>query len=223
MNEATAFVENMLLKDEAEPLPQRFTNAVHNALTAQVAIELGAKGLNSTPSCHEVSFEVALWHATQELRAGTTTLALAGAADEVNPHAVAVGKRWSLPPLGEGAAVVALTATSTMKPLGYLETIRLGRGTGNIAAEVRWLAETLSVEGLELLLTNSRGLTVTAAWQRLTGKPITVESYSQSCGEHYAASALGFVTALRMLDRYHRIAVYTVGVNGVKGLCVLGR
>jgi 3-oxoacyl-(acyl-carrier-protein) synthase len=128
LNEATAFVENMILKSEAEPQPQRFTNSVHNALAAQVAIEFGLKGLNSTPTCQEVSFEAALWHAVQELRAGTATLALAGVADELNPYAVAAAKRWQLPAMSEGAVVFALaTEPLPAKPLAYLTSVRLGR------------------------------------------------------------------------------------------------
>jgi Beta-ketoacyl synthase, N-terminal domain len=128
LNEATAFVENLILKNEAEPQPQRFTNSVHNALAAQVAIEFGLKGLNSTPTCQEVSFEAALWHAVQELRTGATTLALAGVADELNPYAVAAAKRWRLPAMTEGAVVFALTTEPlSAKPLAYMTSVRLGR------------------------------------------------------------------------------------------------
>ncbi|MGA2139403.1 MAG: beta-ketoacyl-[acyl-carrier-protein] synthase family protein [Verrucomicrobiia bacterium] len=225
LNEATAFVENMILKDEVEPQPQQFTNSVHNALAAQVAIEFGLKGLNSTPTCHEISFEAALWHAAQELRAGTATLALAGAADELNRYAVAAHERWQLPGrTGEGAVVVALAATPTMeKPLGYLKSVWLGRYTGNIEAEAQWMAEALAGAELDVLVTDERGAVVAETLGRLTGRTIPVELYKQSCGEHYAASAFGFAAALRLLGKNERAAVYTVGVNGVKGLCVVER
>ncbi|HVM60831.1 MAG TPA: beta-ketoacyl-[acyl-carrier-protein] synthase family protein [Verrucomicrobiae bacterium] len=128
LNEATAFVENLLTKNEAEPLPQRFTNSVHNALAAQVAIEFGLKKLNSTATCYEASFMAALWHATQELRAGTASAALVGAADESNAYATETEKRWGLPSMAEGAAVFCLaTNPYPARPLAYLTSVRLGR------------------------------------------------------------------------------------------------
>jgi hypothetical protein len=127
-NEATAFVENLIARNEAEPLPARFTNSVHNALAAQVAIECGFKGMNSTPTCHEISFEAALWHALQELRAGTASVAVAGVADERNPYATAVLERWKLPALTEGAAVFCLANEPLpAKPLAHLVSVRLGQ------------------------------------------------------------------------------------------------
>jgi 3-oxoacyl-(acyl-carrier-protein) synthase len=41
LGDASAFAENLVVQDEASPLPLRFTNSVHNALASQIALELG--------------------------------------------------------------------------------------------------------------------------------------------------------------------------------------
>ena len=50
LNETALFLENLLINEERAPLPTRFTNSVHNACASNLAIELGLKGLNSTPT-----------------------------------------------------------------------------------------------------------------------------------------------------------------------------
>ena len=61
LDEGAIFIENLITKDEAEPMPTRFPGSVHNAPAGQVAIDLGARGLNSAPTMGEISFESALW------------------------------------------------------------------------------------------------------------------------------------------------------------------
>ena len=215
-NEATLFVENMIRKEEREPLPQCFTNAVHNALAAQVAIEFGLKGLNSTPTCREVSFFAALWHAMKELQSGAASLALAGAADEINKYALAAGQRWrQLTTPGEGAAVFALAPTAE-KPLGYLHTVRLGRGTGDAAAEARWIAESVPLAEVDLIIGDRRAVPVAAVLGR------AVETYPAAWGDHYVLPAFGFQMALERARPGRLVVVYAAGVNGVKGLCAVG-
>lgn len=241
LNEAAAFVENLWRKDEREPLPQRFTNSVHNALAGQVAIELGVRGLNSTPTCHEISFETALWHALRELAAGTANLALAGAADELNPYAVAVGRRWGLPVPGEGAAVFALTGDApSTPPLAYCDGVRTGRRTRDVAAEARWIADTVDLAKLDVLLTGANGwpsldaeyAAVAEALGRMAGRKIVVGTYKQWCGEHYSASAFGFSVAIQLVRGEVRlaeqtgdcrlVALYTLSPHAQKALCVVG-
>ncbi len=174
LEDASAFVENLVTRDEGSPLPLRFTNSVHNALAAQVALEFGLKGLNSTAAQRETSFEVGLWHATHELESGRADLALVGAADELNRHALAVGARWGWwgaatpairpfgdtlrghqrPLPGEGATVFALAeAGSHWNALATVSAVRFGRwaqrsdGTLDAAAEAGWIWQTLEREG----------------------------------------------------------------------------
>ena len=44
MEDAGAFIENLIAKDEREPMPSRFPNSVHNSPAGQVAIDqVGAR------------------------------------------------------------------------------------------------------------------------------------------------------------------------------------
>jgi 3-oxoacyl-(acyl-carrier-protein) synthase len=175
LEDAAAFVENLIVQDEGSPLPLRFTNSVHNALASQIALELGLKGLNSTLTHRETSFEAALWHGTQELELGHADLALVGAADETNRHLLAAGARWgwwdrttpaihpfsqalggrqrALP--GEGAAVFALVeaeagveALATVSSVHFGPWARTAAGELDAAVEAEWIRQALGREGL---------------------------------------------------------------------------
>jgi len=173
LDDASAFGENLVAQNEGSPLPLRFTNSVHNALASQIALELDLKGLNSTVAHRETSFEAALWHATQEIELGHADLALVGAADELNRHAVAAGVRWGWwsvetpeirpfgyalrgrqrPLPGEGATVFALTEPEPgVEALAIVSAIRFGRwvrtdGSLNATAEADWIQQTLARDG----------------------------------------------------------------------------
>ena len=116
LDEGMEFIENLIAKDEREPMPLRFPGSVHNAPAAQVAIDLGARGLNSAPTAGEISFEAALWQSLTQLAIGEADCALAGAVDELNKYPLAIGKRWgmwdekNLP--GEGATIAELAPLS---------------------------------------------------------------------------------------------------------------
>ena len=186
LNDTTAFVENMILKDERAPRPSLFTSSVHNSLASQIAIELNFSGLNSTPIQREVSFETALWQGATELASGRAELALVSAADELNQYQLAAGMRWgwwheSSPEIrpfagalknrerplpGEGGAAVTLaSAKNAVSPLAFVSAIRIGRSENrNAEAEARWILQTLDRDGIaagnvDLLLTGANGLT----------------------------------------------------------------
>ncbi|MGA3144539.1 MAG: beta-ketoacyl-[acyl-carrier-protein] synthase family protein [Verrucomicrobiota bacterium] len=177
LNETALFVENMLVNEERAPLPTRFTNSVHNACASNLAIELGLKGLNSTPTHQEISFEAALWQSALEISRGRADFALAGGADELNSYVLAAGARWgwwdaatpALRPFaddlranqrplpGEGAAVFVLAdADKAPNSLAQVTAIRLGRfemlpGCGiDASVEAAWICETLERSGLSL-------------------------------------------------------------------------
>jgi 3-oxoacyl-[acyl-carrier-protein] synthase II len=143
-----AFVEPVVADENAVPSPQKFTNAVHNALASQIAIALAARGLNSTVTHREISFESALWHGTQELASGSSDYAVVGGADELTPYLLSAGVRWgwwteNSPPLrplsanltrrqraipGEGAVVFCLTQTgSALHALAEVCCVSFGR------------------------------------------------------------------------------------------------
>jgi len=258
-----AFVENLILKDERAPRPALFASSVHNSLAAQVAIEQGCAGLNSTPVQREITFETALWQAATELRTGRAELALAGAADELQQYPLAAGLRWgwwnelspairpfanalakpARPLPGEGCAVFTLgPAETAAQPLGFVSAIRLGRSqTLHAEAEARWIIETLEREHIaagevDLLLTGANGLrepddfdqAVAAACSRQAGRTILCHGYKHGCGEHYSASAFGFLTAIGLVrgdipaERPVRtVVLWTRSPSGTKGMCCI--
>src|SRR5439155_7933665 len=61
LEEGAVFIENVISNEESAPMPSRFSGSVHNAAAAQVAIDLGAHGMNSAPTAGEITFECALW------------------------------------------------------------------------------------------------------------------------------------------------------------------
>jgi 3-oxoacyl-(acyl-carrier-protein) synthase len=175
--ETAAFVENMLVNEERAPFAGRFTNSVHNACTSQLAIEYNLRGLNSTLTHREISFETALWHCAIDLRQGNADVALAGAADELSPYVLAAGQRWGWwnertpvvrpftkelagrqrPLPGEGAAVFLLARPEfASHSLAQVCAVHFGRwaarsdGRLDAAAESRWISKTLAREGLSV-------------------------------------------------------------------------
>jgi 3-oxoacyl-(acyl-carrier-protein) synthase len=172
-----AFVEPVMADDNAVPSPQKFTNAVHNALASQVAMEITARGLNSTVTHRETSFESALWHGTQEIAAGNSEYAVVGGADELTPYLLSAGARWgwwdeNTPPLrplsanlsrrqraipGEGAVVFCLTPGGGALPaLAEVACVAFGRFAtdeqGRIEAEreAGWIEDELANQGIAL-------------------------------------------------------------------------
>ena len=177
LGDTAAFVENMLINEERAPLASRFTNSVHNACASQLAIEFNLRGLNSTPTQREISFEAALWHCASELRQGHADFALAGAADELSPYLQATGEHWGWwdehtpairpfsreltgrerPLPGEGAAIFTLArADQVSPPQTRLCSVHFGRfatqAHGHVAAETEaaWIRETLERDGVSL-------------------------------------------------------------------------
>ena len=109
---AAVFIENVIAKDEREPMPALFPFSVHNAAAAQVAIDQNARGLNSAPTCGEISFECALWSGMSQLANDEADCVLTGAVDELNKYILGIGQRWGIwseqnrP--GEGAMIASL-------------------------------------------------------------------------------------------------------------------
>jgi len=177
LGETAAFVENMLVNEERAPLAGRFANSVHNACASLLAMDLNLRGLNSTPTHREISFEAALWHCAGQLRQGRADLALAGAADELSTYSQAVGERWGWwderapvirpfsrdlkgrrrPLPGEGAAVFTLARDDQgASPLARVRGVHFGRfaapsgGPPEAQAEASWIRKSLERDGVPL-------------------------------------------------------------------------
>jgi 3-oxoacyl-(acyl-carrier-protein) synthase len=183
--EGAVFIENYLEKGEREPMPARFPGAVHNAPAGQIAIDLGARALNSAPSAGSITFECALWHAVSQLAADEADVALAGAVDELNKYYLAIGKRWgawteqTLP--GEGAVVVRLERirggrslwreegepkpSATDPPahvsggIARITTLRLGRYRRPFdpKREAQWIANSVALARVDVLMSGANG------------------------------------------------------------------
>lgn len=235
IDEGAVFIENLIAKDEAEPMPTRFPGSVHNAPAGQVAIDLVARGMNSAPTMGEISFESALWQAMNQIAIGEADEALAGGIDELNKYALAIGKRWgfwneqTIP--GEAAVVANLADASTNKPpLARVTAVRLGRYRRPFDAkrEADWIATAVDLSNVNVIVSGAKGWAeldahydaVVEELSRRAGRALTHQTYKQDCGEFYSASAVGFAAAVE-LARQKRCAVllYTLSLRGGKALC----
>ncbi|HZL12567.1 MAG TPA: beta-ketoacyl synthase chain length factor, partial [Verrucomicrobiae bacterium] len=237
LNDAAAFLENLIAKDEREPMPARFPNSVHNAAAAQVAIDQNARALNSAPTMGEISFESALWQGISQLATGEADGALVGAVDELNKYPLAIGKRWGLwnektiP--GEGAMVASLTRAENSKTsLARVTAVRLGRYRQPFDAEreADWIAAAVDLKNVGIILSGAGSWpaldknysAVAAALCRRAGRKLEHQTYKQLCGEFHSASAFGFSVAVDLIRaRKCGVLLYTLSLRGSKAVCCL--
>jgi 3-oxoacyl-(acyl-carrier-protein) synthase len=237
LEDAGAFIENLIAKDEREPMPARFPNSVHNAAAAQIAIGLGARGLNSAPTAGDISFEAALWQCVRQLSTGEADCALAGAVDELNKYPLAIGKRWRLwndrvrP--GEGAVVANLTRPDgTGASLAHITLVRLGRWRRpfNAAHEADWITDHVELAAIDAIFTGAGGWpqldpfygSVVAELTKRAARSLQHQTYKQLCGEYPTASAFGFCQAIKQARQTGRgVLLYTLSPRGAKSICRL--
>ena len=237
MEDAGAFIENLVAKDEREPMPSRFPNSVHNSPAGQVAIDQGARGLNSAPTAGETTFESALWQGICQLATEEADYALAGAVDEVNKYVLSIGQRWGawteiIKP-GEGAMVAGLAdAKNIPAPLAHITVLKLGRYHRPFEAgrEADWIAAAVDLAQVDVILSGAKGFrqldpmyeAVVAELQQRTGKKLEHQTYKQLCGEFHAASAFGFSVAVKLAHEQRRsVLLYTLSQRGAKALCLI--
>jgi 3-oxoacyl-(acyl-carrier-protein) synthase len=235
LGEGAVFIENLIAKDEAEPMPARFPGSVHNAPAGQVAMDLNARGLNSAPTAGEITFECALWQAWRQLNNDEADIALAGAVDELQKYPLAIGKRWGLwnaqtiP--GEGAMMAKLEVTSS-NALARVTAIRLGRyhRPFDASREVNWIASAVKLDSIGILVSGAGGLpvlephyqSVATELAKRARHNIEHRTYKQECGEFHSASALGFSFAVNLArERQCRVLLYTLSARGGKALCLI--
>ena len=243
LHTAAAFIENLIVKEEREPMPTLFPSSVHNASAGQVAMDLGAQGLNAAPTTGETSFEWALWLGLNQLQTGEAGEALVGAVDELDKYFLALGRRWQLwsegcrP--GEGAVMVRLGpehSTTGRSPGEKREAqvarVRLGRYRRPLdaAREADWIAASVDLSRVETVVSGAGGypsldplyLSVFAALQARAGRTLEHQSYKQLCGEFQSASAFGFARALELIREGRQgVLLYTLSLRGAKALSLL--
>jgi hypothetical protein len=237
LEEGAVFIENLISKDEQEPMPARFPGSVHNAIAGQIAIDQAARGLNSAPTAGEISFECALWQAMNQLAVGEADVALAGAMDELNKYPLSIGKRWglwneqSIP--GEGVAIASLTAVEgSSNSLACVSAVKLGRYRRpfNARREVDWIISAVDLSKVDVLLSGAGGLpaldkmyaAVAVELSERIGRKLEHQTYKQFCGEFHSASAFGFSVAVELVRKgSHGVLMYTLAARGAKALCLV--
>lgn len=234
LDEGAVFLENLIAKDEAEPMPTRFPGSVHNAPAGQIAIDLGVRGMNSAPTAGEISFEAALWQAMNQLSCHEADEALAGAIDELNRYPLYLGKRWgawddkTMP--GEAAVIARLQRESISAPLARVTNVKLGRFRRPFDAklEAEWIAAQLNLKDVTAIVSGARGwppldplyARVVAELTRIIGHPLEHQTYRERCGEFPAASAFGFSVAVDLARaKQSAVLLYTLSLRGGKAVC----
>jgi 3-oxoacyl-(acyl-carrier-protein) synthase len=235
LDEGSTVLENWIAKEEREPMPARFPGSVHNAPAAQVAIDLGARGLNSAPTAADISFEGALWQGMCQLAGDEADCALVGAVDELNKYPLGLGKRWGFwteqTRPGEGA-VVAKIVGGMGNGLAHVTRLKLGRYQRpfDVAREAAWIANNVELQGVRAMFTGAKGWSsldenywaVAELISELAGHEVEHRTYKQLCGEFASASAFGFAQAVEWVRENQRGALlYTLSPRGGKALCCI--
>ncbi len=234
LEEGAVFIENFISKDERERMPSRFSGSVHNAAAAQIAIDLGARAMNSAPTAGEISFESALWQGMNQLATDEADAVLVGAVDELNKYPLSIGERWGLwndqTRPGEGAMMASLTSDEkTATPLARVTTVRLGRYQKPFDAEheADWIASAVDLKNVEVILSGAKGwpkldanyAAVVKALSARAGRNLEHQTYKQICGEFHSASAFGFSMAVDLVRGGKRgVLLYTLSPRGAKAI-----
>ena len=237
MEDAGMFIENLIAKDEREPMPSRFPNSVHNSPAGQVAIDQAAHGMNAAATMGEITFESALWQGISQLATDGVDCALVGAVDETDKYLLCIGQRWGawteqvIP--GEGAVVACLAPVDKVAaPLARVTALKLGRYRRPFDAgrEADWIASAVDLSRVGVILSGAKGLrpldplyeaAVTALSGR-AGKNIEHQTYRDVCGEFHAASAYGFSVAIKLArEKKCGVLLYTLSLHGAKAVCLV--
>jgi acyl transferase domain-containing protein len=233
---AEAFIENMISKEEREPMPALFPASVHNAAAAQVAMDWAARGLNAAPTTGEISFECALWLGMSQLRAGEAAEALVGAADELDKYVLGIGRRWGFwtekTRPGEGAVMVRLGPDDGGAGAARVQTVRLGRFRRPFDAgrEAAWVASAVDLSVVDVVVSGAGGSAALdplyAAWVEAlsvqAGRTLEHQTYKPLCGEFHSASAFGFSQAVELVSQGRRgVLICTLSLRGAKALCLV--
>ncbi|HEU6449164.1 MAG TPA: beta-ketoacyl-[acyl-carrier-protein] synthase family protein [Verrucomicrobiae bacterium] len=236
LEDAGAFIENLISKDEREPMPARFPNSVHNSPAGQVAIDQNARGMNCAPTVGEITFECALWQGISQLAANEADCALVGAADEVDKYLLSIGQRWrvwndKIKP-GEGAVVVNVVRAKTNSPAAKISALKIGRWRKpfEAAREADWIESAIDLKKVGLILSGAGGLSqievfyqsLAAELAKRRGDRLEHQTYKQFCGEFHAASAFGFSRAVALArEKTCGVLLVTLSANGGKAICLI--
>ena len=200
-------------------------NTVMNAPAGHLAIELGARGINTTVNHREVAAETALAYAASQLLGGRATAILSGGGDILSPFAVKVFNHFrALSPgdggmagafpfdqranglvLGEGACILCLESQEEAERRGARPYCQLA-GWGMAAAPAPATGWPQSPEG-----------PVLAMQRALVAAGITAADIDLVCGSAAGAPALDRLEALALAQVFGGHRPHIVALKGALG------
>lgn len=221
------FIDSWLKNGERHASPLAFMSSVHGIIASQIALDIGAVGVNLTLAQRDISFEAALATAIELLEQGKADALLVGGADEltsmlhefanhfryIERSAVAGADPWSkrgrvVP--GDGAAVLLLEREGTpRKALARIHNARVGRW--DVAPSAGALPKTLAgldIDRIDLVTTSRAGSANSApleaarerALDAALGRLLPKLSHRGNFGNFPAAGALQAAANVLMLQ-----------------------
>lgn len=158
-SQTASFIENVIDKNEAEPMPTAFTNSVHNAVSSLIAVQSGYKGLNSATTAKEISFESALLQAMREIYSGDALASIVGSADEYSHYASDfLASRSAKYSRADSSKVSDFSVAYFIgdeqccdrTPLAEILTVDIARRAYNVELETNRIVRLLKANGLSL-------------------------------------------------------------------------
>ncbi|CAG0932480.1 3-oxoacyl-[acyl-carrier-protein] synthase 2 [Planctomycetaceae bacterium] len=220
------FVDSWLKNGERHASPLAFMSSVHGIIASQIALDIGAVGVNLTLAQRDISFEASLATAVDLLEQGKADALLVGGGDEltgmlhefashfryVERGSIAGADPWSkrgrIVP-GDGAAVLLLEREGTpRKALARVERARVGRCDVQRGDAARALLAGFDKERVGLVTTSRAGSARSAplesrrdaALDELLGRKCVKLSHRGSFGNFPTAGALQAVANVLMLQ-----------------------
>lgn len=220
------FIDSWLKNGERQASPLAFMSSVHGIIASQIALDIGAIGVNLTLAQRDISFEAALATAVDLLDQGRADALLVGGGDEltgmlhefashfryVERGTVAGADPWAghgrIVP-GDGAAVFLLEREGTpRKALARVQAARAGRwDVGHSDAASALLGE-FDKERIELVTTSRTGAARSAPLEKrreraldaALGRTIAKLSHRGNFGNFATAGALQAAANVLMLQ-----------------------
>ncbi len=235
VSETRRFIENTLIKKEAEPIPSAFTNSVHNAPASAVSLMFGFKGLNSAVTAKEISFECALKQAWRDINSATSDAAVVGACDEFAEYAqkfIISNAKFSdlkTPIVDMGCAYFVAREGSQInsKPVAEILKLHIGRVSRRLNAERDFVKNILSKFigdlSVDVFVSGVANKYQRGLVEEIFEAPMfsNVKNIDAVFGRNYSASSFAIKFAVDKLKGSGKVALsYTLSSSGMRALCV---
>ncbi|MBM3404414.1 MAG: hypothetical protein FJY10_05940, partial [Bacteroidetes bacterium] len=221
------FLGTIIRNKEEFLTPTSFIQSTHNTVGGQIALGIKCHNYNFTYVHRNVSFEMALIDAIQQIKSGNAEIVLAGAADEITPNSLAILQRlgyYRTKPVlnmnlinaknrgsiaGEGAAFFTLSTNPGSSPYALLTASDTLFNPPDPTYLHRWISTFLEKHAVDpktlALLTGHNGDVANDAVydeilkDNFTDHPIL--HYKHLCGEFFTAPSFAFWLAASVLSR----------------------